>query len=85
MTMRADWRSHGECTEEDLDLFFPDKSGGPLSTQIPVATAICARRPVAAICLSWAVETNQPQAVWGGPDEIEIQQIRRKRSRLKAA
>ncbi len=83
--MTADWRSHGECLREDPDLFFPDKSRGPLGTQIAVAKAICARCPVAAVCLSWAVETNQPQGVWGGTDEIERQQIRRKRSRLKVA
>ena len=83
--MTGDWRSFGECVREDPELFFPDKSRGPLGTQVAVAKAICGRCAVASTCLSWAVETNQSQGVWGGTDELERQQIRRNRSRPKAA
>jgi len=83
--MTADWRSAGACANEDPDLFFPDKSRGPLGTQVAVAKAVCARCDVVTTCLLWAVATNQMQGVWGGTDETERRQLRRIRPDLKVA
>jgi WhiB family redox-sensing transcriptional regulator len=38
---------------------------------------VCATCPVADICLSWAIETNQTEGIWGGHTPKERRKIRR--------
>lgn len=62
----SDWRDDALCAEVDGDAFFPEKGG---STQTP--KAVCARCPVRAECLDYALENREPHGVWGGLGENE--------------
>jgi WhiB family redox-sensing transcriptional regulator len=69
------WREAAACLEvQDEVSFFPDKEdlGG-----IVKAKAVCATCPVADVCLSWAIETNQSEGIWGGHTAKERRKLRR--------
>jgi len=68
------WREAASCLEETVN-FFPDKEDvGSISK----AKAICATCPVADQCLSWAIESNQTEGIWGGHTPKERRTIRRR-------
>lgn len=70
------WREAAACLEvENQVSFFPDKEdvGG-----IAKAKAVCATCPVASECLTWAIETNQGEGIWGGHTPRERRVIRRR-------
>jgi WhiB family redox-sensing transcriptional regulator len=56
----------GACRSEDPELFFPATSAAPALRQVRSAKAICARCPVQANCLSYALITGQDEGIWGG-------------------
>jgi WhiB family redox-sensing transcriptional regulator len=62
---RNRWMLRGACRREDPELFFPLSASGPSQVQISAAKAVCARCPVRANCLSYALIT-QPDGIWGG-------------------
>lgn len=68
------WRADAACQGADVSIFFPDADGetGP-------AKALCARCPVRAQCLSFALDSRQDDGVWGGLDEAERRRLRRRR------
>lgn len=69
------WRDGAACASRpDLD-FFP----APDDTQrIALAKAVCSDCPVQEDCLIFAVETNQPDGIWGGYTAKERISIRRR-------
>jgi WhiB family redox-sensing transcriptional regulator len=70
------WREAAACLEVQNEVsFFPSKEdlGG-----IVKAKAICATCPVADECLSWAIETNQSEGIWGGHTAKERRKLRRR-------
>lgn len=68
------WREAAAClVNRDVE-FFPDRED---SVGIARAKTVCASCPVAAECLSWALETNQPDGIWGGHTAKERRVIRR--------
>lgn len=70
------WREGAACLSVGPDVsFFPDPEdvGG-----IATAKAVCATCPVASECLTWAIETNQSEGVWGGHTARERKAIRRR-------
>lgn len=69
------WREAAACIDADEVSFFPDKED---LGAIVRAKAICSGCPVADICLSWAIETNQSQGVWGGHTAKERRRVRRR-------
>jgi WhiB family transcriptional regulator, redox-sensing transcriptional regulator len=71
------WRARAACVDADQDLFFPVGVTGPAIPQIAAAKAVCARCPVRADCLEFAVATNQEYGVWGGTCEEERRALRR--------
>ncbi|MGH8905913.1 MAG: WhiB family transcriptional regulator [Egibacteraceae bacterium] len=77
------WRAKTTCLDEDPELFFPIGITGPAIEQAERAKAVCARCPVAAQCLGWALETGQDAGVWGGLGEDERRIIRRGRPRRR--
>lgn len=81
-----DWRHRARCRTEtvDLDTFFPVGSGGPALAQITEAKAICARCPVAAACLNWALDNGVDAGVWGGLTEDERRALKRRHARTHA-
>jgi WhiB family redox-sensing transcriptional regulator len=77
----GDWRERALCAQTDPDLFFPDQGG---STRTP--KAVCARCPVSAECLEWALVNDVRAGVWGGLSEGERWLLRRTaRSPARAA
>ncbi len=70
------WREAASCLDVPEDVtFFPDKED---VGAIAKAKAICATCPVADECLSWAIDTNQAEGVWGGHTAKERRAIRRR-------
>lgn len=49
------WRDRAACRSEDPELFFPVGDDGPAAVQVAEAKAVCARCPVVAECLSFAL------------------------------
>jgi WhiB family transcriptional regulator, redox-sensing transcriptional regulator len=68
---KTDFRHSAACRDEDPELFFAVGTAGPALVQIAEAKAVCARCPVVAPCLAWALATGQDDGIWGGltPDE----------------
>jgi WhiB family redox-sensing transcriptional regulator len=69
------WREAAACLDAPAEVsFFPDKED---FAGIVKAKAICASCPVADECLSWALQTNQTEGIWGGHTAKERRSIRR--------
>ena len=73
-----DWRHRAACHGEDPELFFPIGAAGPALAQIARAKQVCARCPVRATCLRFALVTGQDYGIWGGLTEGERRQLRRR-------
>jgi WhiB family redox-sensing transcriptional regulator len=70
------WREEAVCLDVvDEVSFFPDPED---LVGIAQAKAVCSTCPVAAECLTWAIETNQSEGVWGGHTSHERRSIRRR-------
>jgi WhiB family redox-sensing transcriptional regulator len=72
------WRQASSCRDVDGELFFPVGVTGDALAQIEVAKEICRGCPVVEECLIFAVTTNQEYGIWGGLDEEERRDVRRK-------
>ena len=69
------WREAAACAERtDVD-FFADPSD-LLATS--AAKTVCDSCWVAEECLTWAIETNQTDGIWGGYTAKERRSIRRR-------
>ena len=79
----ARWRDRAACRDSDPDLFFPAGRAGPAIEGIRAAKALCATCPVRDRCLTFALETNQEAGIWGGADEEERRELRRKLGRTR--
>lgn len=74
----TDWHCAAACRSCDPELFFPISPAGPATEcQVTEAKAVCARCPVRAECLDWALSTGQAHGVWGGMSERELYLLRR--------
>ena len=80
----ADWRHQAACKTENPELFFPVGDDGPALRQVDQAKAVCRRCPVAAECLTWALESGQPYGVCGGLSEDERRALRRRNAQTGA-
>lgn len=71
----AEWRAQAECAGMDPDLFFPTNK-----MHVPdEARAACARCPVKAQCLEFAIAVNEKDGFWGGKTPEERRKIKRNR------
>jgi WhiB family transcriptional regulator, redox-sensing transcriptional regulator len=70
------WRRRAACREEDPELFYPSGTTGSALARLAKAKAICARCPVTAQCLAWALNTGEQFGVWGGKSEDERKKMR---------
>jgi WhiB family transcriptional regulator, redox-sensing transcriptional regulator len=77
-----EWRRSAACRDVDPSVFFPVGLTGPAIPQIADAKAICASCPVRLVCLQYALATHQDDGVWGGYDEGERRELRRRWRRL---
>ncbi len=73
------WRSEAACRDVDAEVFFPVGTTGQALVTAEEAKAICARCAVRISCLAFAIEANQQFGIWGGYDEEERREIRRRR------
>jgi WhiB family redox-sensing transcriptional regulator len=71
------WRSQARCVGTDPDFFFPLGASGEPLAQAEAAKQVCGQCGVQALCLQYALETNQTTGVWGGTNEDERRVIRR--------
>ncbi|MGH3857434.1 MAG: WhiB family transcriptional regulator, partial [Pseudonocardiaceae bacterium] len=78
-----DWRHRAACRNEDPELFHPVGDDGPALVQIAAAKAVCARCPVIADCLFFAL-VALPEGVAGGLTAEERGQLRRRRRQAVA-
>jgi WhiB family redox-sensing transcriptional regulator len=70
----VNWREIASCKGVDGDVFFPaseDLQG------INAAKEICSACSVADECLSYAIETNQTEGIWGGMTARQRRRLRR--------
>jgi hypothetical protein len=76
-----DFRHRAACRGVDPEVFFPAAEDGPRhEVQVAAAKAVCARCPVRAECLAWALAAL-PYGVAGGMSEQERSQARARRRR----
>ncbi|HVM53380.1 MAG TPA: WhiB family transcriptional regulator [Acidimicrobiales bacterium] len=78
--MDLTWKLAGACRFADTDLFYPvsDADAAP-------AKAVCEQCPVQGPCLDYALDTREPEGVWGGHTFTERRSIlRRRRERERA-
>lgn len=75
------WTERAVCRapEVDPELFFP-ASDTPPPAQLSAAKKICARCPVAADCLQWALHTGESAGIWAGTTPAERRFLRAQRS-----
>lgn len=80
VALPADWATQSACTKVDPETFFPDLYDGPAE-----AKAVCAGCPVRRECLVAALARNERYGVWGGLDERERQNLKRRTAARKDA
>jgi WhiB family redox-sensing transcriptional regulator len=73
--MDDDWFDRAKCRGMDTDAFYPHR-GEAIPADVAAA---CARCPVAADCLEWAVTWPEHHGVWGGVGERTRIRMRRAR------
>ncbi|MDQ0687748.1 WhiB family redox-sensing transcriptional regulator [Streptomyces achromogenes] len=66
-----EWLRVAACVGEDPEMFFPVGTAGPALREAEAAKRVCARCPVSAECLSYALGSGQTSGVWGGTGEQE--------------
>ncbi|NUU24657.1 MAG: WhiB family transcriptional regulator [Streptomycetaceae bacterium] len=83
------WMARAACRHASPELFQDSESGAQDSADarhcLETALRMCARCPVRLPCVEWALETGQPQGVWGGCTTAERRAIRRAGRRADAA
>ncbi|GAA3019316.1 hypothetical protein GCM10010519_55890 [Streptomyces lactacystinicus] len=75
------------CADSDTNLFYPDPvEMGPETAEWAERRAkmICAGCPVAAMCLSDALERREPHGIFGGLNEHERNSVLRRAARSRA-
>lgn len=76
------WQDRAACLRLGTpDMFFPNGTTGDAEPQIRAAKSVCARCPVRAECLEFALSSRQDFGVWGGLTEEERRSLRRARQR----
>ena len=78
------WQFEAACRGEDSALFFApnyfEKREEKLGREAR-AKVYCARCPVRAECLEYALRIREPHGIWGGLNEVERRTILRERER----
>ncbi len=73
----ASWQERALCRQEDPNLFFSPQATETKEEKLAreaKAKEICARCPVKASCLRYALDTREPFGIWGGLNESERRQ-----------
>ncbi|GAA2215839.1 WhiB family transcriptional regulator [Nonomuraea monospora] len=80
-----DWTAQAACQNSDPELFFPLTWDGRPARHTALARRVCLACPVRLPCLNWAVETAEPDGMWGGTTPTERRGLRSARERRPAA
>lgn len=83
-SLNAAWQEDAACRTEDPDLFFPEHAGARHPTsdwRYAAAKAVCARCPMTAECLGFALSRNERFGVWGNTVPADRERMRRERER----
>ena len=72
------WRREAACRDLPTDLFFPVGHGLRAQAQAGLAKQVCAECAVRDECLEYALAANSRYGVFGGLDEDERRQLRRR-------
>jgi WhiB family transcriptional regulator, redox-sensing transcriptional regulator len=67
------WREVAACADRPEVDFFADNQA-----EVARARAVCSSCPVLDDCLAFAIETNQPDGIWGGHTAKERTRLRRR-------
>lgn len=82
------WRVKAACRAADPTLFYTAADGqrfpakfvrdwSPVARRVAAAKAVCARCPVIAECLVWALEVDDEWAILGGLTPAERAELRK--------
>jgi WhiB family transcriptional regulator, redox-sensing transcriptional regulator len=66
------WMAQGGCRDVPPETMFPSDSVG-----VRIACQVCARCPVQALCLDYALDNHIDHGVWGGTSERQRRRINR--------
>jgi len=66
-----EWMSDALCRDSDPEIFYPGTGHDSRD-----ARAVCARCPVRAACLAYAIEHREYHGVWGGQSERQRRNVR---------
>lgn len=69
------WGELAACQDEDPELFFPVSDFGPDARQTAQAKAVCARCPVRAECLDYALDNGLDHGIFGGATADERRRL----------
>lgn len=72
------WGDLAACKDEEPELFFPISDVGPGARQTAQAKAVCARCPVRAECLAYALDNGLDHGVFGGTTATEREKLVRR-------
>jgi WhiB family redox-sensing transcriptional regulator len=78
------WQLRAACRGEDSSYFFAPsyfEKRQEKDAREAVAKALCARCPVRAECLEYALDVRELHGVWGGLNEMERRALLRQRAR----
>ncbi len=70
------WADDAACLYAEPETFFPDKG-----QSVEPAKKVCKDCPVQPQCLAYALDTRQPEGVWGGMSPNERDDLRQALSR----
>jgi WhiB family transcriptional regulator, redox-sensing transcriptional regulator len=77
------WRFLAACRGEDSSFFFAPnyfERRGQKDAREAVAKRICAKCPVRAECLDYALTNKETHGIWGGLNEMERRALLRRRA-----
>lgn len=80
----TDWRAAAACRDDDGEFWFPVGDGPDARAQAKYAVSVCNRCPVAAACLTWAMDNGADHGVWGGMTAQQRHRAKRRASRARA-
>lgn len=75
------WAKEAACAHTDPTPFYPTRTTRKVA--IEAAKALCRQCPVASDCLADALDRTEEFGIWGGLDEYERRDLKR-RSRRRA-
>lgn len=78
MAYQENWQENAACRDEDPELFFPVSEMGPGARQVEQAKAVCARCPVRAACLQYALDAGLDHGIFGGTTDGERRKLLRR-------